>query len=225
VPGVSSITISHASIGLAVAVYDCTSTSGVVTLDNVNTLISQGGANPAPSIVASKAGITIVALVSANHATAVALPFTLDAINGGSVNPWTACANDVNSSGGTLTASFTAGGGAWGAVIASFIEVSALSTLETQGRRLKIHDNGDGTFSFTVSMGGVNVADQAIEYEGFRIQIHDNGDGTFSPLTTTTTGASDVQVEYEGFRIKLHPTGSSDPVTGQPMYAVVVVQV
>lgn len=94
-----------------------------------------------------------------------------------------------------------------------------------QGRLFKIHDNGNGTFSLVVRTGGVQVADQAIEFEGFRIQIHDNGDGTFSPLTTTTTGASDVLCEYEGFRLRLHPTGSNDPVTGQPMYAIVVVQV
>jgi hypothetical protein len=94
-----------------------------------------------------------------------------------------------------------------------------------QGRLFKIHDNGDGTFSFVVRTGGVQVADQAIEYEGFRIQIHDNGDGTFSPLTTITTSPTDPQVEYEGFRLRLHPTGSNDPVTGEPMYAVVVVQV
>lgn len=94
-----------------------------------------------------------------------------------------------------------------------------------QGRLFKIHDNGDGTFSLVVRTGGVQVADQAIEFEGFRIQIHDNGDGTFSPLTTTSTGAQDVLCEYEGFRLRLHPTGSNDPVTGQPMYAIVVVQV
>ena|SRR5882672_9423501 len=99
------------------------------------------------------------------------------------------------------------------------------SSLETQGRRLKVHDIGDGTFSLVVRTGGVQVADQGLEYEGFRIQLHDNGDGTFSPLTTVTTGASDVQIERQGFRLRLHPTGSNDPVTGQPMYAVVVVQV
>lgn len=94
-----------------------------------------------------------------------------------------------------------------------------------QGRLFKIHDNGDGTFSLVVRTGGVQVADQAIEYEGFRIQIHDNGDGTFSPLTTVTTSSSDPQIEYEGFRLRLHPTGSNDPVTKQPMYAIVVVQI
>lgn len=94
-----------------------------------------------------------------------------------------------------------------------------------QGYLLKIHDNGNGTFSLVVRTGGGTVADQAMEYEGFRIQLHDNGDGTFSPLTTVTTGVNDVQCEYEGFRLKLHPTGSNDPVTGQPMYAIVVVQV
>jgi hypothetical protein len=94
-----------------------------------------------------------------------------------------------------------------------------------QGRRLKIHDNGDGSFSFVVRTGGAQVADQGYELEGFRIQLHDNGDGTFSPLTTVTTGVNDVLFERQGFRLKLHPTGSNDPVTGQPMYAIVVVQV
>jgi hypothetical protein len=98
-------------------------------------------------------------------------------------------------------------------------------TLESQGRRLKIHDNGDSTFSFVVRTGGVQVADQGYEFEGFRIQLHDNGDGTFSPLTTVTTGGTDVLIERQGFRLRLHPTGSNDPVTGQPMYAIVVVQV
>ena len=99
--------------------------------------------------------------------------------------------------------------------------------LEREAFRIKLNDNGDGTVSFTSHDlgGGVLVTDQGLEIQGFRIQLHDNGDGTFSPLTTTTTGASDVQMEHEGFRIKLHPTGSNDPATGQPMYAIVVVNV
>lgn len=98
------------------------------------------------------------------------------------------------------------------------------SAFERQGFRIKLHDNGDGTFSITTHnlAGGPGVADQGLEWEGFRIQLHDNGDGTFAVTTTASTGVNDVLVEHEGFRIKLHPTGANDPVTGQPMYAVVV---
>jgi len=100
------------------------------------------------------------------------------------------------------------------------------SSIEFQGQRLKIHDNGDGTFSVTTFdlSGGFLVSDQSLEFEGFRIQLHDNGDGTFSPVTTPTTGAGDVQCEKQGFRIKLHPTGQDITIGGltQPMYAVVV---
>ncbi len=98
------------------------------------------------------------------------------------------------------------------------------STFEKEGFRVKVHDNGDGTFSIATHdlAGGAGVADQGLEFEGFRIQLHDNGDGTFAPTTTTTTGAGDVQVEIQGFRLKLHPTGANDPVTKQPMYAIVV---
>lgn len=95
------------------------------------------------------------------------------------------------------------------------------SSIEKQGLRIKVHDNGDGTFSIYLHTGGAGVADQGLEIQGYRIQMHDNGDGTFSPTTTVTTGATDVQIEYEGFRLKLHPTGSNDPVTGGPMYAIV----
>jgi hypothetical protein len=100
------------------------------------------------------------------------------------------------------------------------------STIRTrEGFLLKIHDNGDGTFSFTTHTGGAGVADQALEVEGFRVQIHDNGDGTFSLCTTTSTGANDAEIEWQGFRLKLHPTGQNDPVTGEPMYAIVNVAV
>lgn len=97
--------------------------------------------------------------------------------------------------------------------------------IERQSFHLKIHDNGDGTFSFTVRTGGIGVADQGLEFEGYRIQLHDNGDGTFSPCTTVTTGPTDVKVEIQGFRLRLHPTGQNDPVTKNPMYAIVTVAV
>lgn len=98
-------------------------------------------------------------------------------------------------------------------------------TFEREGFRLGLNDNGDGTVSILLHSGGPGVADQGLELEGFRIQLHDNGDGTFSPTITTSTGANDVAVEHEGFRFKLHPTGSTDPVTGEPMYAIVTVSV
>jgi len=94
-----------------------------------------------------------------------------------------------------------------------------------QGYLLKIQQNTDGTWSPVVRIGGGTVSDQAMEWEGYRLQLHNNGDGTFSPLVTTTTGATDQVYEYQGYNIKLHPTGQNDPVSGSPMYAIVVVQI
>ena len=97
--------------------------------------------------------------------------------------------------------------------------------IEREVYHLKIHDNGNGTYSFTTHTGGAGPVDRGLEFEGFRIQLHDNGDGTFSPCTTTSTGSSDVLCEIQGFRLRLHPTGQTDPNTGEPMYAIVVVAV
>ena len=94
-------------------------------------------------------------------------------------------------------------------------------TLEKEGLHFKLHLNADGTFSLTTHNGGAGVADQGLEIEGIRWQLHDNGDGTFSPCVTTSTGASDIQIESQGFRLKMHPTGQNDPVTKEPMYAMV----
>jgi hypothetical protein len=97
--------------------------------------------------------------------------------------------------------------------------------LEHEGLHLKIHDNGDGTFSFTVHTGAPGVADQGMEVQGIRLQMHDNGDSTFSPVITTSTGPNDITMEFQGYRLKLHPTGFNDPVTAEPMYAIVNVSV
>lgn len=95
------------------------------------------------------------------------------------------------------------------------------TTIERQGLRIKAHDNGDGSYSITMHSGGAGVADQGLEIQGYRMLLHDNGDNTFSVATTTTTGASDQTIEFEGLRLKIHPTGANDPVTGQPLYAIV----
>jgi hypothetical protein len=99
------------------------------------------------------------------------------------------------------------------------------AVIERQSFHLKIHNNGNGTFSFTTHVGGFGPVDRGLEFEGFRIQLHDNGDGTFSPCITSSTGPNDVLCEIQGFRLKLHPTGQNDPNTGLPMYAIVTVAV
>jgi hypothetical protein len=99
-------------------------------------------------------------------------------------------------------------------------------TIEKEGLHIKMHDNGDGTFSISTHdiSGGAGVADSSIEWEGTRILMHDNGDGTFSITTTTTTGASDITVEHQGLHQKLHPTGINVTIGGivTPTYAFVV---
>lgn len=98
------------------------------------------------------------------------------------------------------------------------------STLEVQGLHIRAHDLGANIFSFNTHdmAGGLGVADQGMEVQGYRLHMHDNGDGTFSLTTTATTGAGDVSIEHEGIHLKLHPTGTNDPITKQPMYALVV---
>jgi hypothetical protein len=100
------------------------------------------------------------------------------------------------------------------------------TTVERQGLHVKMHDNGDGTFSISTHdiSGGTGVADSSIEVEGYRVLMHDNGDGTFSVTTTATTGASDVTVEWQGLHQKLHPTGVNVTIGGivTPTYAFVV---
>jgi hypothetical protein len=100
-------------------------------------------------------------------------------------------------------------------------------TLEREGYLLAISSNGDGTYSLKTHdiSGGAGVAYQGLEIQGYRIQLFNNGDGTYSPCVTSTTGASDKTIEFQGFTLKIHPTGQTDPVTGQPLYAVVTVAV
>jgi hypothetical protein len=101
-------------------------------------------------------------------------------------------------------------------------------TLETEGLRIKAHENlvdtvPDGTFIITNHTGGAGVADSSVEIQGYRILAHDNGDGSYSFVTTATTGSSDVTVEFQGLRFRLHPTGGSVTIDGVscPVYAIV----
>jgi hypothetical protein len=100
------------------------------------------------------------------------------------------------------------------------------TTIERQGLHIKMHDNGDGSFSISTHdiSGGTGVADSSIEWQGTRILMHDNGDGTFSVTTTASTGVNDITVEHEGLHQKLHPTGVNVVIGGisTPTYAFVV---
>lgn len=122
--GVTSNTVSHTGTGnISVAVYDCSTSSGGV-LDAIAAQSSISTNPAAGSVTAAGAGIAIAAYAGIQNPTATTGSFTFNAIADNAIMNGVGAANFVNSSGGSLTATFNTGGGHWSMVVAEFKEAS-----------------------------------------------------------------------------------------------------
>ena len=128
VTGVTSINVTLSSTGVCVAVFDCGSSTGGALGSGYNALSSQTTSNPAPSLVASGAGICVAIVATDNNTNETAAsPFTDASMSYSGIANYDDCGYDVNSSGGTLTCHFTGSTTSWSSVIAEFVEATSFA--------------------------------------------------------------------------------------------------
>jgi hypothetical protein len=105
-----TITYTGGARGVESVIYDLTGPTGGVTVGAISPTNAQTSAHPAPAISAGGAGFTAVVIPSCGGPnTGVNSPFTFDVFDSGALACGGSAAHDVNSAGGTLTATTTGG--------------------------------------------------------------------------------------------------------------------
>lgn len=133
-PGITSIIITYTNgpLGVGAWVLDCSSATGGV-FDKIAVLNSQSGANPAPNINPSAAGIAAAIIGDVAAASAVASPFTTMGTETRFADFFSA-SFDMQQASGSITSTFTVASNPWCSLIASFVEAvaAALATVITE---------------------------------------------------------------------------------------------
>jgi hypothetical protein len=119
-PGVTSVKITlTSSTGVTVSVDDVhTPTAMLVSAQSATS--STTSANPAPSLTAAAGDYVASVIADNNSVSAVASPFTLDAMSTSGITNWAAAAHYQNAAGGTTTSTYTATSALWSGFIVAF---------------------------------------------------------------------------------------------------------